>query len=216
MSVGSVLLDILFPPKCVYCRSFVKTGKDLTCPKCRTGLPYTEKGSHKEGEGFEGCYAPLYYEGNVRESLLRFKFKGCTGYASEYGKLLAGCIRDNIDKYDIITWVPLSKNRYKSRGYDQSMLLAMAAALELGDVAVQTLEKHLEAEKQSLQKSPEDRRRNIKGAYRVTEPELVEGKRILLIDDIVTTGSTLAECSKMLMDAGAESIVCAAVARGRE
>jgi predicted amidophosphoribosyltransferase len=96
------------------------------------------------------------------------------------------------------------------------MLLALAAALELDDVAVSTLEKTLDAEKQSSMGSAEKRRANIAGAYKAADPELVEGKRILLIDDIVTTGSTLSECAKTLLSAGAAEVLCAAVARTRD
>ena len=187
------------------------------CGECLDTLPFTKNGGEMNGEFFELCVAPLYYEGDVRESLLRFKFKDATGYAEEYGKLLADCIRDNLaGRYDLISWVPLSRKRLKERGYDQAMLLAMAAALELDDVAVSTLEKPLEAEKQSTMGSPEKRRANIAGAYRAVDPELIDGKRILLIDDIVTTGATLSECAKTLLSAGAKQVLCAAVARAKE
>ena len=217
MSAFSAFLDILFPPRCVFCRRFLRSSSQLICEECKKALPYTEGGGEKTGEFFSVCFAPLYYEGNVRESLHRFKFKGATAYSKAYGKLLALCIKENLSgRYDLISWVPLSRKRLKERGYDQAMLLAMAAALELDDVAVSTLEKTLEAEKQSLMGSAEKRRANISGAYRVSDPELVDGKRILLIDDIVTTGSTLSECAKTLLAAGASEVLCAAVARTRE
>ena len=92
----------------------------------------------------------------------------------------------------------------------------MATALELDDVAVSTLDKTLEAEKQSLMGSAEKRRAHISGAYQAVDPVLVDGKRILLIDDIVTTGSTLSECAKTLLAAGASEVLCAAVARVRD
>ena len=217
MGAFSAFLDILFPPRCVFCRKFVSSGSDLICDDCRSSLPYTTGGGEKTGEFFSVCVSPLYYEGDVRESLHRFKFKGATGYSKSYGGLLADCIRTNLEgRYDLISWVPLSRKRLKERGYDQAMLLAMAAALELDDVAVSTLEKPLEVEKQSLMGSAEKRRANISGAYRATDPELVEGKRILLIDDIVTTGATLSECARTLREAGAAEVLCAAVARTRE
>lgn len=218
MGAFSAFLDILFPPRCVFCRSFLKSGARMQlCEDCQRTLPFTENGGEKHGEFFTVCVAPLYYEDKVRESLLRFKFKDATGYAEEYGKLLADCIRENLaGRYNLISWVPLSRKRLKERGYDQAMLLAMAAALELDDVAVSTLEKPLEAEKQSTMGSAEMRRANIQGAYRAVDPELIAEKRILLIDDIVTTGSTLSECAKTLLAAGASEVLCAAVARVRD
>ena len=218
MGAFSSFLDILFPPRCVFCRRFLKSGaRKQICSDCLNDLPFTKNGGGKTGEFFSACVAPLYYEDNVRESLLRFKFKDATGYAEEYGQILADCIRENLaGRYDLISWVPLSRKRLKERGYDQAMLLALATALELDDVAVSTLEKPLEAEKQSLMGSAEKRRANISGAYRAVDLELVDGKRILLIDDIVTTGATLSECAKTLLAAGAAEVMCAAVACTRE
>jgi len=137
-----------------------------------------------------------------------------SAYAPVYGRLLADCIREQPDiKYDIITWVPLSGKRQRSRGYDQAMLLALATALELNDVAAETLEKPHDVQAQSELGGKEERSANISGAYVVSDPELVEGKCVLLIDDVVTTGSTLTECASVLLAAGARRVVCAALAR---
>ena len=217
MGIVSGLLDLLFPPRCVFCRKFVKTAVDPFCPECRKTLPYTKNGGEQHGLHFSVCVAPLYYVDTVRESLLRFKFKNATGYADVYGALLADCIRENLaGRYDLISWVPLSKGRLRERGYDQAMLLAMSAALALDDVAVSTLRKVREVEKQSTMGSEEKRRANIAAAYEVEDAELIAGKRVLLIDDIVTTGATLSECAGTLREAGAAEVLCAAVARSRD
>lgn len=217
MGAFSAFLDILFPPRCVFCRKILPTGRQSLCRKCANELPYTDTHASQKGDFFSVCVSPLYYEDDVRESLLRFKFKGATGYAGTYGKLLAGCIESELPgRYDLISWVPLSRKRYKERGYDQAMLLALATALELGDVAVSTLEKTRHVEKQSHMGSAEKRRANISGAYSVPDRELIEGKRILLIDDIITSGSTLSECARTLRAAGAREVLCATVARSRE
>lgn len=213
----SGLLDLLFPPKCAFCRRLVKSNNNLLCPACRANLPYTEDGGAQHGDFFRLCISALYYEDTVREALLRYKFQGSSGYAGTFGRLLADCIRANLrGQYDLISWVPLSRERLRERGYDQAMLLAQAAALELQDVAVSTLDKVRNAEKQSGVGSAEKRRANISGAYRVADAELIQGRRILLIDDIVTTGATLSECARTLLEGGASEVVCATVARGRD
>lgn len=213
----SGLLDLLFPPKCAFCRRLVKSDKNLLCPACRANLPYTEDGGAQHGDFFRLCISALYYEDTVRQALLRYKFQGSSGYAGTFGRLLADCIRANLrGQYDLISWVPLSRERLRERGYDQAMLLAQAAALELQDVAVSTLDKVRNAEKQSGVGSAEKRRANISGAYRVADAELIQGRRILLIDDIVTTGATLSECARTLLEGGASEVVCATVARGRD
>ena len=217
MGVISAFFDILFPPRCVFCRKFLHGSEKLYCLECEKTLPYTSGGGELTGDCFSVCIAPLYYEDTVRDSILRFKFKGATAYSQAYGKLLADCIRENLTgRYDLISWVPLSSKRLKERGYDQSMLLAMAAALELDDVAVCTLDKVKDVEMQSLVGPLEKRRENVAGAYQPVDPELVAGNRILLIDDIVTTGSTLSECARTLLEAGAAEVLCAVVARARE
>ena len=214
LGVFSSFLDLLFPPKCVFCRKILNGGGAL-CPKCVETLPYTACGGKLEGEVFDFCISPLYYSDVVRKSILRFKFRGAAAYADVYGKMLADCIREHMHvKYDVISWVPLSRKRKRSRGYDQAMLLALATALELGDVAAETLIKPLEVGAQSNLSGKTERLENISGAFEAADPELVKGKCVLLIDDIVTTGATLSECARVLLSAGAGKIVCAALARG--
>ncbi len=209
------ILDLFFPPKCIFCGKFLQKGTDCLCEKCLKGLPFT-KGAQatQKGDFYDECVSPLLYEGDVRKSILRFKFKGATAYADCYGKLMAACIREHLSgKYDLITWVPLSVKRAKTRGYDQAMLLALAVALELDDVAVETLVKTAHVQAQSTITDKETRRANVSGAYELKDKELIDGKRILLIDDIITTGSTLSECARMLLLSGAEAVVCATLAR---
>jgi len=214
MSFFSTFLDLLFPPKCVFCGRVLNISDDGWCGKCTESLPFTESGSMQEGDIYDYCISPLYFRGLVRKSIHRYKFRGMSAYAPVYGRLLADCIRDRQDlKYDIISWVPLSSKRERTRGYDQAMLLALATALELGDVAAETLQKPHDVQAQSELGGKEERSANISGAYIVSDPELIAGKRVLLIDDVVTTGSTLSECAKVLMSAGATRVVCAALAR---
>ena len=216
---AEVLLDLLFPPKCVFCRKLLRKGEDGFCARCQERLPWC-LGSDAEQhlEFISLCASPLWYQDEVRESFHRYKFKGSRGYAGIYGRLMAQCVRDHLaGRYDLITWVPLSERRLRSRGYDQAMLLAEAAALELGDVAAETLTKVRDTDAQSgLGGDDGARRANVLGAYRPTDPELFTGQRVLLIDDVVTTGSTLSECARTLRTAGAADVVCVTLARARK
>ena len=94
-------------------------------------------------------------------------------------------------------------------------LLASAAALELGEVAVETLRKGRNTEAQSGLDGDAARRANVLGAYTAVDAELVEGKRVLLIDDVITTGATISECARILRTVGAREVVCATLARAR-
>lgn len=212
------LLDLLFPPRCVFCRRLLHRGEEGICPRCQQELPWALGAEAEQtGEFFSLCASPLWYQDQVRASFHRYKFKGVRGYSRTYGRLVAQCVQDHLaGRYDLITWVPLSRARLRQRGYDQAMLLASAAALELDDVAAETLRKVRDTEAQSgLGKNDASRRANVLSAYQVTDPALVEGRRVLLIDDIVTTGSTLSECARVLRTAGATDVVCAALARSR-
>lgn len=214
-----VLLDLIFPPKCVFCKKLLRKGEDGICARCQEHLPWCVGPEAEQTMEFISlCASPLWYQDEVRESFHRYKFKGSRGYAKVYGRLMAQCVRDHLaGRYDLITWVPLSEQRRKSRGYDQAMLLAEAAALELGDVAAETLTKVRDTDAQSgLGKDDSARRANVLGAYCPTDPELIAGQRILLMDDVVTTGSTLFECARTLRTAGAADVVCVTLARARK
>lgn len=212
MGFLSSVLDFLFPPKCMFCRKVLPVGQRGCCSICEQKL--IQDLPPRRGVNFTTCYAPMIYEGTVRDALIRFKFRDRPGYATELGKILADCIRENLSgQYDIITWVPVSEKRLKQRGYDQAMLLTMAAALALDDVAVETLKKRKDTPAQSSLDGADQRRTNVIDAYEIVDPELVAGQRILLIDDIITTGATLEEASRTLKRAGAASVVAAAVAK---
>ena len=88
--------------------------------------------AEQTGEFFTLCASPLAYRDQVRDSIRRYKFKGRQGYHKAYGRLVAQCVHDHLDgRWDLITWVPLSDQRRRERGYDQAFLLASAAAVLL-------------------------------------------------------------------------------------
>ena len=207
-------LDLLFPTKCVFCRELMKPGPPGICPKCQETIRQTEKGSTRKGDFFSCCVSALYYEGLVRDSIRRYKFGGVQAYSHVYGELVAERVYEQYgEDYDILTWVPLSPDRRRQRGFDQTERIARDAARRLCRKPVRTLRKRRGIKPQSSSGSPEKRKVNIAGAYRVIDPGTVQGKRILLIDDIITSGSTLSECAKTLLLAGAEEVLCASLAR---
>ena len=213
MSLKEKLLDLFFPPRCAFCR---RTGVHGVCADCERTLPYA-KVQLCEGAGFGRCASPLLYEDAVRESLLRFKFHGAQSAAEGYGELLARCAAEELGgQFDTVTWVPVSKKREHERGYDQARLLAKATAKALGLPLTPTLHKQRNTQPQSGTGDAAKRRANIAGAYRMKTGADVIGKRILLMDDIVTTGATLSECARVLGKAGAEQVVCATVARSAD
>lgn len=209
------LADLLFPPKCVLCGRVLEKEETDLCKKCRIDAPACPV-SRAKLSFLDSWIAIWHYEGNVRRSLLRFKFYGKRGYAHVYGRLLAMKLQqEHPDGFDLLTFVPTGRLHRLRRGYDQVQLLAQAVAGELDMAAAPLLKKVRSNRIQSRIRGDAQRRANVLGAYKATDPEQLSGKRILLLDDIITTGATAGECARILLTAGAREVHCAAVARAR-
>lgn len=207
------MLRRLFPPKCVLCGGLLSERETDLCGACWTGLPDFVN-SHRKLRYIDEWTAVCYYEGKARESLLRFKFSGRRSYAAAYGRLLAARISRLGGEYDILCYVPVSKKRLRRRGYDQGALLAAAVGRELGIPVTSALRKIRDNPPQSGISDAARRRANVTGVYRAEYPKL-QGKRVLLLDDILTTGATMCECARVLRTAGAVQITAAAFACSR-
>ncbi len=208
--------DLLFPPKCVLCGNVLEKEELDLCKDCRMDAP--EYPNRKSKRQFLDSFAAVwYYEGNVRKSLLRYKFHNARSFAAPYGRLLAMKLLELYPEgFDVLTWVPVSRLRKLRRGYDQVELLAKAVGKELGITPVPLLKKVRHNRPQSGISGAEKRRANVLGAYRETDREAIAGRRILLLDDILTTGATTGECARVLKTAGAKEVHCAAVAAARK
>lgn len=214
MKVVDWLLDLIYPPRCAFCRRLLSGREKGVCRFCRPKLPYVPTdGQVQHFRNVDKCLSPLYYHGSVKDSLHRYKFGGATAYADIYSEFIVKCIDENQISCDSITWVPLSRRRLRRRGYDQAELLAKLIAKHLGQSPVRLLKKQRDTPPQSKTGSVEKRRANIAGAYACLRPELVQGKQVLLVDDIVTTGATLSEAARVLKKAGAKEVICATLAR---
>ena len=214
MKVVDWLLDMIYPPRCAFCRRLLSGREKGVCRFCRPKLPYVPAdGQVQHFRNVDKCLSPLYYHGSVKDSLHRYKFGGATAYADIYSEFIVKCIDENQISCDSITWVPLSRRRLRRRGYDQAELLAKLIAKHLGQSPVRLLKKQRDTPPQSKTGSVEKRRANIAGAYACLRPELVQGKQVLLVDDIVTTGATLSEAAWVLKKAGAKEVICATLAR---
>lgn len=215
MSIASFFLDLIYPPKCKFCGASLERESWEPCPKCRKA-PFWLEGAQGvfDGKHFLRCVCAGWYQGALRDQVLAFKFSDRPQYARAYGPVLARQVRLFLPgTYDVITWVPVSRQTLKKRGYDQARLLAEETARALGREAVPLLEKARATPAQSSLESAARRRKNVKGVYAVPRPEQVAGQRVLLIDDILTTGSTLEEAARTLRAAGASQVVAAAFCR---
>ena len=159
------------------------------------------------------CFSPFRYEGRIRQSLLRFKFHGCTGNAAFYAAEIWKLLKAEGQKPDIISWVPLSRKRLRQRGYDQAGLIARELSALTGIPCRRVLNKISHNPPQSGTAGHEQREKNVKGVYALSRKSAaLSDKKILLIDDIITTGSTLSECCRVMLQGGFEHICCATAA----
>lgn len=203
------LLSLWFPARCVDCGKVI-TPQRLFCAKCRKALPKEPKLRRFSQPGVFYVYAPFVYQGGVRRTLHAFKFEGERSWANALGQLMAAAV-PAVLRFDAVAFVPMMPDKQAERGYNQSELLARAIGRSLNCPCVSLLQKvHSTATQHELTR--EERLKNPAGAYRADRR--ADGKAILLIDDIVTTGSTLCECAKELYRNGAKSVVglCAASA----
>ena len=206
------LLKLLFPPKCVLCKQILEKEETDFCHKCRENAQIFEKSDFKLSF-VAGWTSVWYYKDAVRESLLRYKFGGRRSYAEAYGRVLAMKLqKEGKDDFDVLSFVPVSFLRKMKRGYDQVDILATALAQELKVSSVRTLRKIRHTPPQSGIADVAQRRANVLGAYRCVDEEAVRGKRVLLLDDILTTGATASECARVLLTAGAKEVFCATLA----
>ena len=206
------MLRLLFPPKCTLCRQLLSKDETDLCHSCRIHVP--EFPRPKRNIPFIAQWTAVwYYKDDVRKSIHRFKFGNARGYADVYARLLAVKLQQTgADEFDILTWVPTSCLRRLKRGFDQSQLLARSLGNELGTPAVMTLKKIRHTPPQSGIREAARRRANVLGAYKAPDPAFLAGKRILLLDDVVTTGATASECARVLLTAGAKEVSFAAMA----
>lgn len=211
----NIVLDLLYPPKCPFCGKLLEKGQ-LLCPECQRELPWLSgPAAEREVELTGGCVSAVEFDDRVEKGVHDFKFHGKSARSGAFGLLIAQCVEDHGLTADLVSWPPVSKKRLRERGYDQARLLAEKVGEELGLPVAQTLRKEHRPAQSGLGDSAA-RRVNLLGAYTAINTGAFRGKRVLLIDDVVTTGSTLAECAKVLRLAGAEAVVCATLARAEK
>lgn len=211
-------LSVFFPTRCPYCREVIRDDAPL-CADCRETLVLqrepVEVSRSPDGRPVI-CIAPFVYRDTVKAALMRFKFGDRPGLAESFGRSMAEQVvkAAGDDSFDLITSVPLSRKRQKERGYNQAELLARRVAECLHGEYQDLLVKYKHNEAQHTL-GREARRQNVEGVYRIEPSVPLRGKRILLCDDIVTTGSTLAECSRLLYEAGAGEVWCVTLAAAK-
>jgi len=162
---------------------------------------------------FRYSYAPFFYKEPLSNAIMNLKY-ACDGVVAEaFAPLLAKCFAGENIEYDMMIPVPLAKNRARQRGYNQAELLARELSKFI-EVVVEA--QFLVKTKNTIPQedmTTEQRRENQKDAFEVVNRELIKGKKILLVDDVFTSGSTVNECARVLKRAGVKYVDVVVVAR---
>ena len=198
-------------PVCADCGPKLPRIADPRCPQC--GREIAACVCRAAARYYDGLAAPYYYEGVARAGLHRFKFRHAPVNAVPFAQTMAETVRSCYAglAFDWIVPVPMTAKARKKRGYDQARLLADALAETLGIPCVPALVKCYETGAQHGLNAWM-RKGNLAGVFDVPDRAALDGRRVLLVDDISTSGETLNECAKMLWLCGAASVHCVTLA----
>jgi ComF family protein len=215
-----IAVDLLFPPQCGVCGR----GGSLLCDGCAAALPRAAGNRcgrcwrpswraicadcFEEPPAFESVRAAFVMDGEARRLVHQLKYQGLSALGAPMAQLM-----DELPEADLVVPVPLHRGRQRSRGYNQAAELAkpIATAAGLG-CDVRAARRVRATAPLARSQGRDERRRMVAGAF-AGATERVEGRRILLVDDVVTTGATLDACSRALLDAGATAVRCVTFAR---
>jgi len=207
------LLDLLFPPRCAFCgRLLEKEETTGICTICTQQIGLARKNT-KGIDLLDRVIWAVDYEDLVREALHDYKFNSQRDKAAAFANLMTGVVWGWEDaEFDLLTYVPTNKSNLRKRGFHHTALLAEEMGKRMELPVVETMCK-LRRTKAMFGLEPAARRANILGAIGLScDPDLVCGKRILLVEDIITTGATVSECARILKEAGASEVSVVALA----
>lgn len=218
MDVLEKVLNLIYPPVCGFCNDI---NENFLCTKCERKFNELKISNVEDYQNvpvyFDEHYYFLKYENEVRDFIIQYKFQEKSYLYKSFAKLIAEddiFKNEFIKKYDCVISVPIHKKRYKTRGYNQSRLIAKEVAKLSGKKYYDNV---IVKSKNIVAQSTLDvlgRVSNIKGAFSEgTNANLVKGQSVIVFDDIFTTGSTVNECAKVLKEIGASYVGIATLAK---
>lgn len=210
-------LNLIFPNVCGFCN---KVDKNSLCKNCELSLEKYEINCIKDytnnsQKHFDYLYSALKYENEVREKIIKYKFNENSYLYKTFAKIIIKNkkVYGFLKLYDIIISVPMHKLKKSVRGYNQSELLAKEIAKQMGIQFEKNVLIKIRNTKVQSTLTKTQRAENVKNAFLVTDDTKIKDKKIILIDDIYTTGSTVNECSRILKKAGAKEICVVTIAK---
>ena len=215
MNFFDCVLNFIFPPVCGIC---LKTSEKYICEQCMEIIKFKSL-NNIDTYNNKNLKDHLYifkYEGIIRQRMLDYKFKEKSYLHRSFSEMILNC-KENIEfikKYDVLIPVPIHKDRMKKRGYNQSELIAKDLVYKIKNIKLHNRvlikTKNIVAQS-SLNKK--QREYNIKGVYKIKNAERIVNKKVVLLDDIFTTGSTVNECAKILKEAGCKEVGIVTIAK---
>ncbi len=218
------IFDFIFPRNCIICKRLLNDSEVVICVYCNYDIPRTN--FHKDPENpvaqlfwgrirIEYASAFFYFsKGSGYQKLIHFlKYEGMKDIGIEIGKIFGAELKGSgFETADFLVPVPLHKRKQRKRGYNQSEMIAKGMAISLGKAVFTDILTRMEFTETQTRKSRYDRFINVSGSFSVLNREKCKGYHILLIDDVVTTGSTLEACVEELINSGAARVSIAALA----
>ena len=215
MKILTRALDLIFPPICGFCG---ETQTRFICNRCERIVDSIaiNKIDEYNDKYFNNHLYIFKYEDIIREKIIDYKFENKVYLYRTFSEAIIRNKQniDFINKYDILIPVPIHKERKKQRGYNQSELIVRIIADEVKSIKLQVnvLKKDKNIVAQSTLNKAK-REENIKDVYKIVNSEKIKNKKVLILDDIYTTGSTVNECSKVLKEAGCKEIGVITIAK---
>ena len=222
------LMGLLFPEICYACDGVLARGERFICTDCNVKLPYTNYHIYGATEHnplqrrfwgkvpvrFVLAYLHFKPKGRVQRLLHQLKYKGASNLGMHLGKRYGSVLKDHQlhEQFDIIIPVPLHKQKQQKRGYNQSDSFAegLASKMDLTldlKVLIRTMNTSSQTNKSRLH-----RWQNVEQVFQVKDPEAVKAKRVLLVDDVMTTGATLEACALVLLESGCAEVSVVTIA----
>lgn len=231
------MLDLLYPRNCIGCGVSSPEPLKHLCWDCLSDTPkveppfcfvcgdpvagdiqhnYTCFSCARETPAFERARSAVRYEGGVGAAVRALKYDNALWVVQDLSELLVACVQAEYSacEFDLITSVPLFPSRRRARGFNQSALLAAAAGRRMGLPFREGLLRRVRPSVSQTGLTAPQRAANVCGAFRVGFFARLKGLRVLLVDDVMTTGATVNACAKVLRQGGVRSVHVVTIARG--
>jgi len=214
--IWDCILQVIYPTdeKCILCGEDI-CKDNLICAECERNIKFCEDVFTIEQQNIKlNYYSISYYSGNIKELILRLKYKRDFRAGEVIAKYMINIIKTKDIQFDFISYIPMTKISIKKRGYNQSEYLAKVIGSEMNRPIIRCLDK-VKQTKDQIGLSGSERWNNVLDSFRTINKNIITNKKILLVDDVVTTGATAFSCAYELLKCDAKKITILTGAKSR-